>query len=64
MGKKIYRLRDLLLSKEDITLLNAISEELNIRNTDLARILLTKALKEIRNQDLSNYSIGLVGVKK
>ena len=62
--KKNYRLRDLLLDKDSMLLLNEIALQLNMKNSDFARILLTKQLREIKAEGLENYTLAIVGHKK
>lgn len=63
MQKKNYRLRDLMLSKEELELLNEVSGQVGMSNTDLARLLLRERIMEIKSQGLNNYYIALVGDK-
>lgn len=61
---KNYRLRDLMIDKISMDLLNEISEGLNWKNTDLARYLLKDKLMEIKRQGLENYRLAIVGTQK
>ena len=59
--KKNYRLRDLLMDKESMELLNSLSDSLSIKNSDLARLLLQQQLKKIKSEGASGYSLAVVG---
>ena len=61
-GKLNYALKDLRLDKEMMEKINKLSEDLNIRNTLVARILLKDALSRINLND--SYAFGLVSQKK
>lgn len=63
-NKKNYRLRDLLLDEGSMKLLNKIATELNIKNSDLARLLLVKELKKIAYEGFDSFELAVIGLKK
>jgi len=63
MSKKNYRLRDLLLSSEDMELLNKIADDLCLKNSDLARMLLKQKLMQIKSEGLNSFELAIVGKK-
>lgn len=57
--KKNHRLRDLLLSAEDMRLLNECANKLGLKNSDLARMLIRKSLLDLKNAD--ELQLAIVG---
>jgi hypothetical protein len=61
--KKNCRLKDLKLTTDDLNLLNEIAEEIRIKNSDLARLILHQELMRVKGKGIKNYSIALIGTK-
>lgn len=61
--KKNYRLKDLMLDQKEIELLNEVSNQIGLRNSDLARFILKQELQRIKALGCNNYSLAIVGDK-
>ncbi len=61
---KNYKLNSLNIDSELLKILNEVSDELKIRNSDLARLLLEEKLKEIKSLGLKDIRFGIIGTKK
>lgn len=57
------RLKDLKLTTEDMNLLNEISEDLRVKNSDLARLILHQELMRMKGKGVKNYQLAIVGTK-
>tara|TARA_Y100000034_G_scaffold136424_1_gene212814 strand:- start:902 stop:1129 length:228 start_codon:yes stop_codon:yes gene_type:complete len=54
----------LRIDKETFDLINKISNDLGVRNTDIVRILLRTKCEEITNEGVENFSLVISGRKK
>jgi len=54
----------LRIDKETFDLINKISNDLGVRNTDITRILLRTKCEEIIHQGVENFSLVISGRKK
>ncbi|MBW2985668.1 hypothetical protein KY313_03380 [Candidatus Woesearchaeota archaeon] len=61
--KKNYRLRDLMLEKEDWDLLNEISLDIRMTNSDLARLLLHQELMRIKSLGVNTFRLSITGIQ-
>jgi hypothetical protein len=66
MTKKLnYNLSGgLRIDKETFDLINKISNDLMVRNTDIVRILLRAKCEEIEAEGIENFSLVIAGRKK
>lgn len=62
--KKNYRLKDLMLGSNEIELLNEVSNQIGLRNSDFARFILKQELQRIKAMGCNNYSLAIIGSNK
>lgn len=58
---KNYRVRDILLDSETMELLNLVSNQLQISNTQLIRAILREKLMEFRAMDIKTIKLAVIG---
>lgn len=61
MAKLNHRIKDLRINAEDMELLNSIAEDLGMKNTTIARLILHQQLQQIRSDGMKNFSLAIVG---
>ncbi|MAG50374.1 hypothetical protein CL621_01885 [archaeon] len=64
MGNLNYKITNLRVDKETMDLINQISSDLGVRNSEVTRLLLKKVSKEIINEGLENFELVIAGKRR